>query len=147
MIQVKVCDVFSLYKSEVKPGGWWWWLVTKLYLTLLWPPWTVAHQAPLSMGLSRHESWSGLPFRSSGHLPHPGIESASLALAGDSSPLSHQGSQIRGHYCTKQPHLKRVSVWDGFSHYTAPLLADSCVLLFPLFPIGILSFSLYCIRV
>ena len=91
---------------------------------------------------ARELEWSGLPFPSSGHLPHPGIESESLALAGDSSPLSHQGSQIRGHYCTKQPHLKRVSVWDGFSPYMAPLLADSCVLLFPLFPISILSLLL-----
>ena len=35
--------------------------VTKLYLTLC-DPWTVAHQAPLSMGFFRQESWSGLPF-------------------------------------------------------------------------------------
>ena len=36
--------------------------------------WTVAHQAPLSMGLSRQEYWSGLPFRSPGDLPDPGTE-------------------------------------------------------------------------
>ena len=40
-------------------------------------PWTVAHQAPLSMGFSRHEYWGGLPFPSSGALPNPGTESAS----------------------------------------------------------------------
>ena len=48
-------------------------------------PWTVAHQALLSMGLSRQEYWSRLPFPSSGDLPGPGIEPASLtssALAG-----------------------------------------------------------------
>ena len=42
-------------------------------------------QAPLSVGFSRHEYWSGLPFPSPGHLPHPGIEPGSLtcpALAG-----------------------------------------------------------------
>ena len=33
-------------------------------------PWTVAQQAPLSMGFSRQESWSGLPFPSPGHLPY-----------------------------------------------------------------------------
>ena len=46
--------------------------------------WTVAHQAPLCMGFSRQEYWSGLPFPTSGHLPNPGIESVSLvsALAG-----------------------------------------------------------------
>ena len=37
-------------------------------------PWTVAHQAPLSMGFSRQEYWSGLPFPSPGDLPNPGIE-------------------------------------------------------------------------
>ena len=43
-------------------------------------PWTVACQAPLCMGFSRQESWSGLPFPSSKHLPDPGIESRSPAL-------------------------------------------------------------------
>ena len=37
-------------------------------------PWTVAYQAPPSMGFSRQEYWSGLPFPSLGDLPHPGIE-------------------------------------------------------------------------
>ena len=45
-------------------------------------PWTVAHQAPLSMGFPRPEYWSGLPFPSPGDLPGPGIEPASPALAG-----------------------------------------------------------------
>ena len=48
-------------------------------------PWTIAHQAPLSMGFSRQEHWSGLPFPSPGDLPDPGIKSVSLvspALAG-----------------------------------------------------------------
>ena len=40
--------------------------------------WTVAHQAPLSIGFSRQEFWSGLPFPSPGDLPDPGIEPASL---------------------------------------------------------------------
>ena len=42
-------------------------------------PWTVACQAPLAMGFSRQEYWSGLPFPSPGDLPHPGIEPRSLA--------------------------------------------------------------------
>ena len=41
-----------------------------LFLTL----WTVPHQAPLSMGFSRQEYWSGLPFPPPGDLPNPGIE-------------------------------------------------------------------------
>ena len=46
-------------------------------------PWTVAHQAPLSMGFSRKEYWSGLPFPSPGDLPNPGIESGSPTLQAD----------------------------------------------------------------
>ena len=55
-------------------------LVAKLYLTLT-IPWTVAHQAPLSMGFSRQEYWS-VP--SPGDLPHPGIKPRSPAPWADS---------------------------------------------------------------
>ena len=49
-------------------------------------PWTVAHQAPLSVAFSRQEYWSGLPlpFPSPGDLPDPGIEQGSPALQADS---------------------------------------------------------------
>ena len=50
-------------------------------------PWTAAHQAPLSLGFSRQESWSGLPFPSLGDLPNPGTEPVSPALQADSLPL------------------------------------------------------------
>ena len=46
-------------------------------------PWTVAPQAPLSMGFSRQEYSSGLPFPSPGGLPDPGIEPPCSALAGE----------------------------------------------------------------
>ena len=89
-------------------------------------PWTVAHQAPLSMGFSRQEYWSGLPCPLPGYLHDPGIEPTfpiSPALAGrsfttsatweapiqrtgikpgssalqlDLSHLSYQGSPYRG---------------------------------------------------
>ena len=45
-------------------------------------PWTVDHQAPLSMGFSRQEYWSGLPCAPPGGLPDAGIEPLSPALAG-----------------------------------------------------------------
>ena len=45
-------------------------------------PWSVAHQAPLSMGFPRQEYWSGLPFPSPGDLPNPGIELEPPALGG-----------------------------------------------------------------
>ena len=49
-------------------------------------PWTVAHQAPLSMGFSRQEYWSGLPCPPPGDLPDQGIELRSPALQADSIP-------------------------------------------------------------
>ena len=54
-------------------------LVAKSCLSLA-TLWTVAHQAPLSMGFSREEYWSGLPFPSLGDLPGPGMEPRSPAL-------------------------------------------------------------------
>jgi len=55
-------------------------------------PWTVACQAPLSMGFSRQEHWSGLPRPPPGDLPDQGMEPTSPALHVDFSPLSHRGS-------------------------------------------------------
>ena len=59
--------------------------------------WTVACQDPLSMGFSRKEYWSGLPFPSPGALPDPGIEPMSPALQADSLPLSQWGSPESNH--------------------------------------------------
>ena len=60
-------------------------LVAQSCLTLC-DPWTVAHQAPLSMEFSRQEYWSGLPFPSPGDLSNPGIKAGSPALPADSLP-------------------------------------------------------------
>ena len=65
-------------------------LVAKSCLTLA-TPWTVACQAPLSMGFSRQEYWRGLPLPSPGDLPNPGIELGSPALKADSLPTELQG--------------------------------------------------------
>ena len=54
------------------------------HVQLFATPWTVAFQAPLSMGFSRQEHWSGLPFPSAGDLPHPGIKPSSSATQADS---------------------------------------------------------------
>ena len=54
--------------------------------------WTQVFQAPLSMGFSRQEYRSGLPFLPPGNLPDLGIELTPSALAGTSFPLSHLGS-------------------------------------------------------
>ena len=54
-------------------------------------PWTVAHQAPLSMEFSWQEHWSGLPVPSPVDLPNPGIKPGSPALQLDSLPSEPQG--------------------------------------------------------
>ena len=59
---------------------------------LLATPWTVAHQAPLSMEFSRREYWNGLSFASPGDLHDSGIRPLSLAWQVDSLTLSYQGS-------------------------------------------------------
>ena len=61
--------------------------------------WTVAHQAPLSMGFPRQEYWSGLPCPPLGDLPDPGIEPASLAspaLAGRFFALAMDSPALAG---------------------------------------------------
>ena len=57
-------------------------------------PWTVAYQAPLSLGFSRQECWSELPFPSPGDLPNPGIEPRSPALQADALLSEPQMSAI-----------------------------------------------------
>ena len=59
-----------------------------------WNPWTVACQAPLSIGFSRQEYWSGLPFPSPGDLPNLGIEPGSPALQADSLPTELWGKPL-----------------------------------------------------
>ena len=66
--------------------------------------WTVAHQATLSMGLSRQESWSGLPCPPSGDLPYPGIEPTSLLCwQAGSLPAEPPGKPRRGSLGTSFP--------------------------------------------
>ena len=60
--------------------------------------WTVAHQAPLSMGFSRQEYWSGLPFPSPGNLPNPGIEPRSPALQADALTSEPPGKRSKMSY-------------------------------------------------
>ena len=72
-------------------------------------PWTVAHQAPLSMEFSSHEKWSWVPFPSPGNLPEAGIKPTSLmspALAGGFFTT----------YTTWSAQLPHI-VWSLISHY------------------------------
>ena len=73
---------------------WKWELLNHVWL--LATPWTVACQAPLPMGFSRLEYWSGLSFSSPGDLPNPGIESKSHALQVDSLSIEpHLEQKVR----------------------------------------------------
>ena len=76
--------------SEMKSLGHVW-----LFVTL----WTVAHQAPLSMGFSRQEYWSGLPSPSPGYLPDPGMDHESPTLQAGALPCEPPGKSenLRGH--------------------------------------------------
>ena len=66
--------------------------LVKSRLTLT-TPWTVACQAPLSIGFPRQGYWSGLPFPSPRHFPDPGINLWSPALQADSLQTDHQGNR------------------------------------------------------
>ena len=66
--------------------------------------WTVAHQAPPSIGFPRQEHWIVLPFSSPGDLPNPGIEPGSPALQVDSLPSEPAG----------KPHI--ITTCDEFQH-------------------------------
>ena len=57
-------------------------------------PWTVAYNAPPSMGFPRQGYWSGLPFPSPGDLPDPGIEPGSPALQADALPSEPAGKLL-----------------------------------------------------
>ena len=79
--------ILNTYDSKTCEQSWSQWSVYAQLLShvrLFGTPWTVAHQAPLSMEFSRQEYWSGLPFYSPGDLPDPGIEpvSSSSCIAG-----------------------------------------------------------------
>ena len=68
------------------------------HIQLFATPWTVARHAPLSMGFSRHEYWSGLSFPPPGDFPDPGIELLSLVspvLEADSLPAEPLGKPLR----------------------------------------------------
>ena len=90
VVQTERCWFWSLSlrnpgEMNYHPPSELWMLCHFSHVRLCATPWMVAHQAPLSMGFSRQEYWSGLPFPPPEDLPFPGIEPTSLkspALAG-----------------------------------------------------------------
>ena len=105
-------------------------LCAKLRL-LFATPWTAARQAPLSMGFSRQDYWSGLPFPSPGDLPNPGItppSPASPALAGRFSttelPGKPQNCKIINLCC-----VKSLSLWKFVRAATEKQMHIPCIFL------------------
>ena len=78
------CD--KILKVKVKSFS-----CVRLFVT----PWSVAYQAPPSMGFSRQEHWGGLPFPSLGDLPDPGIEPGSPAFQADALTSEPPGKSVR----------------------------------------------------
>ena len=64
------------------------------HVQLFATPWTVAHQARLSIEFFRQGYWSGLPFLLPGDIPDPGIEPRALALESDTLPSEPPGKPI-----------------------------------------------------
>ena len=94
--------------------------------------WTVARQAPLSMGFSRQEYWSGLPFPPSEDLPDPGIEPASLmspALASRffSTSTIWEAPCAQGIWQMLQENRERKS--NGYIYYTFMLCSSACFII------------------
>ena len=73
-------------------------------------PWTVAHQAPLSMEFSRQEYWSGLPFPLPGDLPDAGIEPRSPALQADSLQSNQRGKPMSCNTFPNETCVERIQV-------------------------------------
>ena len=116
---------------------------------LFMTPWTVTHQAPLSMGFSRQEFWIGLPFPPPGDLPDPVIEPTSLAALHCRwilyQSLSHQGI----------PNIPQVPEWlssspkvtqSPFGRVMIPGLGDPQLLTWLLWDFWELSFTVLALR-
>ena len=85
------------------------------HVQLFATPWTIACQAPLSMGFSRQEYWSGLPFPAPGDLPNPGIE-----------PTSPVSPALAGRFFTTEPPGKRDGLREELNEITyARFMANS----------------------
>ena len=111
-----------------------WWLVLKLCPALA-TPWTEACQAPLSMGFSRQEYWSGLPFPSPGDLPDPGIKPKSPAWQADSLETEllafvNKNTQMNGRnsfFSFPWVHSRKHLCFNFFSQVSMYALSSCCI--------------------
>ena len=86
-------------RSLLEAGCWWWFSCS--VVSDSGDPWTIAPQSPLSMGFSRQEYWSGLPFPSPGDHPNPGIKPGSSTLKANSLPSEPPGKPQKEEMRTK----------------------------------------------
>ena len=98
------------------------------HVQLLVTPWTVAYQAPLSMGFSRQDNWNGLPFLSPGDLPNPVTEPRSPALQTHALP-SEPPEYIMGNVGLNEAQAGLKSARRNINNFRyaddTPLMAES----------------------
>ena len=125
-ISMEKCLMFILKKMQTSLTNkrvWTWKSLSRVQLFAT--PWTVAHQAPLSMEFSRAEYWSGLPFPSPGDLPNPGIKPKSPTLLMDSFTVWAQKINIYMYVCVhiytsfanKHSIIQPFEGWPGVHHH------------------------------
>ena len=123
--QIRILEWVAISSSSA-----WKWKVKVKSLSrvrLFETPWTAAHQGPLSMGFSRQEYWSGVPFPSPGDLPDPGIKPGSPPLQADW--LSYKGSPL---YVKTNYRETDDMHWHFLMHVYYPAYATSLTLLDPI---------------
>ena len=99
IVDLQCCVSFSCTAKRISYTCTYWLVVQSLSpVRCFATPWTVAYQAPPSMGSSRQEYWSGLPFPSPGDLLHPEIKPGSPALHIYIYPLIFTFLSHIGHY-------------------------------------------------
>ena len=117
-------------KSVIYIYDWLIFLYTKVSLSrvqLFATPWTVGHQAPPSMGFSRQEYWSGLPFSSPGDLPNRGIKPRSPALQEDALTSEPPGKwDPKTYFLFSKIHLNRILSNRVHSMYLWPWIICIC---------------------
>ena len=91
------------------------------HVQLFATPWTVAHQAPPSMGFSRQEYWSGLPFPSPGDLPDPGTEPRSPTLQADALTSEPPGKPYMKQNASKYPQMDLFPTYIIFIIFFDPI--------------------------
>ena len=116
LVEIRVLNILQMkFHKEVRNIAEKFYIVLEVkslsHVQLFATPWTVAYQAPWSMGFSRQEYWSGLPFPSPGDLPNPGIKPGSSALQTDAL-LSEPNWNVAWNIGIKVLLMRMKTKWD-----------------------------------